>query len=84
MQYGRRGSLFDCRAGLINGDLGAGVDFFHDGPFRLSLEGYDPNDWRYRIKAQYRVMPDVYLFGQFTHPFSRGDGGNYYGINYVF
>lgn len=84
LQYGRRGSLFDCRAGLINGDLGAGVDFFHDGPFRLSLEGYNPNDWRYRLKAQYRIMPDVYLFGQFTHPFSRRDGGNYYGINYVF
>lgn len=84
LQYGRRGSFFDYRAGLIHGDLGVGMDFFRDRPFRLSLEGYNPNDWRYRIKTQYRIMPDVYLFGQFTHPFSRGDGGNYYGINYVF
>lgn len=84
LQYGRHRPWIDYRAGLIHGDLGAGVDFFHDKPFRISLEGYNPNDWRYRIKAQYCIMPNVYLFGQFTHPFSRGDGGNYYGINYVF
>lgn len=84
LQYGRRGHLFDTRAGLINGDLGAGFDFFQDGPFRLSLEGYDPDDWRFRLKAQYRLAPDLYLFSQFTRPMSRSDGGNYYGINYAF
>ena len=84
LQYGRRGRLFDTRAGLINGDLGAGFDFFQDGPFRLSLEGYDPDDWRFRLKAQYRLTPDLYLFSQFTRPMSRSDGGNYYGISYAF
>ena len=84
LQYGRRGRLFDTRAGLINGDLGAGLDFFRDGPFRLSLEGYDPDDWRFRLKAQYRLTPDLYLFSQFTRPMSRSDGGNYYGISYAF
>ena len=84
LQYGRRGHLFDTRAGLINGDLGAGFDFFQDGPFRLSLEGYDPDDWRFRLKAQYRLAPDLYLFSQFTRPMSRSDGGNYYGISYAF
>ncbi len=84
LQYGRRSAWADGRIGLINGELGAGIDFFHDGPFRFTLEGYDPNDWRYRIKAQYRILPDIYLFGQFTHPLKRSDGGNYYGINYVF
>lgn len=83
-QYGRRGSFFDSRIGLINGDLGVGFDLFYNKPFRLTLEGYNPNDWRYRIKAQYRIAPDIYLFGQFTHPFKRSDGGNYYGINYTF
>ena len=84
LQFGRRSSWFDSRFGLINGDLGVGVDLFADGPFRLSLEGYDPNDWRYRVKAQYRILPDIYLFGQFTRPMDRSDGGNYYGINYAF
>lgn len=84
LQYGRRSGIFDLRAGLINGDLGIGTDLFHDGPFRLSLEGYDPNDWRYRLKAQYRLTSDLYLFSQFTRPMSRHDGGNYYGINYAF
>ncbi len=84
LQAGRRSGWLDSRFGLINGELGAGFDLFADGPFRLSLEGYDPNDWRYRIKAQYRILPDIYLFGQFTHPMKRSDGGNYYGINYVF
>jgi hypothetical protein len=62
----------------------AGFDFFQDGPFRLSLEGYVPDDWRFRLKAQYRLTPDLYLFSQFTRPMSRSDGGNYYGISYAF
>lgn len=84
LQYGLRRQDFESRLGLINGELGAGIDFFHTGPLRLSLEGYDPDDWRYRLKAQYRILPDIYLFGQFTRPMKRSDGGNYYGINYVF
>jgi phospholipid/cholesterol/gamma-HCH transport system substrate-binding protein len=84
LQYGRHSHWFDGRFGLINGDLGAGLDFFVDKPFQLSLEGYDPDDWRYRIKARMRLAPDIYLFGQFTRPMKRGDGGNYYGIDYAF
>lgn len=84
LQYGKQGDWFTSRFGLINGNLGAGFDFFEDGPFRLSLEGYDPDDWRYRVKAQYQLQPNIYLFGQFTRPMSRDDGGNYYGVNYAF
>ncbi|MCH4166291.1 MAG: MlaD family protein [Megasphaera sp.] len=84
LQLGRHSKWFDSRFGLINGDLGAGLDLFTDKPFQLTLEGYDPDDWRYRIKARMRLMPDVYLFGQFTRPMKRGDGGNYYGIDYAF
>ena len=84
LQYGQHGDWFTSRFGLVNGDLGAGFDFLEDKPFRLSLEGYDPDDWRYRLKAQYQLMPDVYLFCQFTRPMSRSDGGNYYGVTYAF
>ncbi len=84
LQYGIHGNGFDQRIGLINGSLGAGFDFGLDKPFRVSLEAYDPDDWRYRLKTQIRIMPDVYLFGQFTRPMSREDGGNYYGVNYTF
>lgn len=84
LQYGRQSEWVTSRFGLINGELGAGFDFFETGPFRFSVEGYDPDDWRYRLKAQYRIMPDVYFFGQFTRPMDRDDGGNYYGITYAF
>lgn len=84
LQYGQKGEWFTSRFGLVNGKLGAGFDFLENEPFRLSLEGYDPDDWRYRLKAQYQLMPDVYLFGQFTRPMSRSDGGNYYGVTYAF
>lgn len=83
-QYGFRHPGFDIRAGLIRGELGMGLDFFQDKPFRLSLEGYDPDDWRYRLEAKYRLTDNVFLFGQFTRPMNRSDGGNYYGIDYVF
>lgn len=84
VQYGQQGPWFTSRFGLVNGELGAGLDFFENGPFRVSLEGYDPDDWRYRLKAQYQLQPDLYLFGQFTRPMSREDGGNYYGVTYAF
>ena len=71
-------------SGLIRGELGMGLDFFQDKPFQLSLEGYDPDDWRYRLKAKYRLTDNMFLFGQFTRPMNRSDGGNYYGIDYVF
>lgn len=84
LQYGRAYKDYAARAGLIHGKFGIGADFFTHSKFRFSLEGYDPNDWRYRLTAQYQIHPHIFLMGQFTRPMSRSDGGNYYGINYVF
>ena len=69
---------------MIHSSFGAGLDFGVQRPFGLTLEGYDPNDWRYRITARLRIMPDMYLFGRFTRPMERDDGGNYYGVEYTF
>ena len=84
LQYGRAYKDYAARAGLIHGKFGIGADFFTHSKFRFSIEGYDPNDWRYRLTAQYQIHPHIFLMGQFTRPMSRSDGGNYYGINYVF
>ena len=84
LQYGRAYKDYAARAGLIHGKFGIGADFFTHSKFRFSLEGYDPNDWRYRLTAQYQIHPHIFLMGQFTRPMSRSDGGNYYGVNYVF
>ena len=84
LQYGRAYKDYAARVGLIHGKFGIGADFFTHSKFRFSLEGYDPNDWRYRLTAQYQIHPHIFLMGQFTRPMSRSDGGNYYGINYVF
>ena len=84
VQFGRRYGFADYRFGLIRGEMGAGIDFFPRKPFQLSLEGYDPDDWRYRVKTRLRLTDNVFLYGQFTRPMSRHDGGNYYGIDYVF
>lgn len=84
LQYGVHQNLFDRRIGFIHGELGAGMDYGIGKPFSLSLEGYDPNDWRYRLTARVRLLPDIYLFGRFTRPMERTDGGNYYGVDYTF
>lgn len=84
LQYGREGKTVTGRFGLIRGKFGVGADLFTHNKFRLSLEGYDPNDWRYRLTAQYQLRPHIFFMGRFTRPMDRDDGGNYYGINYVF
>ena len=69
---------------MFNGQLGAGVDIGVDKPFRFSLEAYNPNDWRYKIKSELRIMPDTFLVGQVVYPRNSEYGGTYFGINHIF
>lgn len=75
---------FSVRGGIFDGDVGVGVDYGMGGPFTISAAVMDLNDVRYRIRSEVRLFDDVYAIAQFIRPFSEENGGNFYGIRYVF
>ena len=48
---------------MIDSQIGVGVDA-NLGRMRLSLDAYDPNDIRVKLRAQYKIGQDTYLVGE--------------------
>ena len=84
LQYGKEAGNLGGRIGLMQGELGAGIDYKVHEDFIFSVEAYDPNDWQYKIKSQIKVMPDIFLVGQVIRPKSSEYGGDYVGLNHTF
>ncbi|WP_314621386.1 hypothetical protein [uncultured Selenomonas sp.] len=49
---------------MIAGDPGIGIDAEVGRRWRLSADAYDPDDFRLRVSALYRLRDDTYLMGQ--------------------
>ena len=64
LEVGRTKGRLGARAGLIAGDPGIGLDAAVGGRWHFSADAYDPNDFRLRLSAQYRLREDTYLMGQ--------------------
>ncbi|EAX47469.1 Mammalian cell entry related domain protein [Thermosinus carboxydivorans Nor1] len=59
-----RGESLAGRAGVIDGKAGIGLDAKLGQQLRLSLDAYDPNDVRVKLRTQYQVAPDTFIVGQ--------------------
>ena len=64
LEVGRTKGSLGARAGLIAGDPGIGIDAEVGRRWRLSADAYDPDDFRLRVSALYRLRDDTYLMGQ--------------------
>ena len=53
------------RAGVFESRLGFGVDWQASKRFKVSVDGYDPNDFKYRVRGEYDVTDSTSVFGQF-------------------
>ncbi|TCL32959.1 phospholipid/cholesterol/gamma-HCH transport system substrate-binding protein [Anaerospora hongkongensis] len=84
LQMGKKNGSFASRAGIMEGKAGIGFDANTDGPLKLSVDVYDPNDVRYKLRSEFQLAPDVYLVGQRTKPDSAGESGSYVGIRHTF
>lgn len=62
-QIGKENERMAARAGIIDSQLGVGVDA-KLGSMKLSVEAYDPNDVRVKLRAQYRIGENTYLVGE--------------------
>lgn len=85
LTYGKYlANKFMLRGGLMDGDLGVGLDYGLGSPFSLSAAIMDINDRRYRIRSEFRLHDNTYGVIQFIRPYSATDGGNFFGIRQVF
>jgi phospholipid/cholesterol/gamma-HCH transport system substrate-binding protein len=64
LQIGKGDEQFATRAGIIDGKAGLGVDKSLGNQIRLSVDVYDPNDLRVKLRTQYQLAPDTFLVGQ--------------------
>lgn len=63
-QIGKGDEKFAGRAGIIDNKVGMGVDTKIGKQMKLSLDVYDPNDVRVKLRTQYEVAPDTFIVGQ--------------------
>lgn len=70
VQVGRHfgSGAVSLRGGLVNGELGAGLDLKAGKRFQISVEGYDPDDAQLRLEAAYDVTgKGTSVIGQWDH-----------------
>jgi phospholipid/cholesterol/gamma-HCH transport system substrate-binding protein len=85
LQIGKGDSQFAARAGIVDGKPGLGFDTGLNGSqLRLSVDVYDPNDWRVKLRTEYRLSPDISLVGQNDSLNKSASRNTYFGIKKTF
>lgn len=83
-QVGKENEKFAGRVGLIDSKAGVGIDAKVFDKFRLSVDAYDPNDYKVKLKAQYELAPDTYLISQTNNINKSAEKETYVGIRQNF
>lgn len=84
VQFGKGNDRFAARAGVIEGQAGIGVDTKLGNQMRLSLDVYDPNDVRVKLRTQYQVAPNTYIVGQTDSLNKKPEENTYIGVRRTF
>lgn len=83
-QVGKTSGNLSGRAGLINGEAGLGMDTQLGKAMKLSVDVYDPNDIRVKLRSQFKVAPDTYLVGETDNINKDAEKNTYVGIRRAF
>jgi len=85
LQYGRNTARWTERMGIIDGKIGLGADTGWGKDFKVSLDIYDPNDVKYKMRLKYSIKPDLAVIGQTDRNKSRPSlWHNYFGLQRTF
>ena len=84
LQLGKSGPVVSQRVGIIDNKVGIGVDANLGKELRMSLDAYDPNDVRVKLRTQYQVAPDTFLVGQTDSLNKQDEKTSYWGIRRSF
>ena len=84
LQGGMRADAFGGRVGIIEGKAGLGIDLFGGKKLQLSVDAYDPNEFKLKSRLQYEIAKDTYLFTQVNDINKRDRRATYFGIRRSF
>lgn len=84
LQLGKSSPAMNQRLGIIDNKVGVGLDAKLGKELRLSLDAYDPNDVRVKLRTQYQVAPDTFLITQTDNINKQEERTSYYGIRRSF
>lgn len=82
VQGGMSRGSFGARAGVIDSKAGVGVDIGNK--LQLSLDGYDPNDFKLKSRLQYEIAKDTYVFTQVNDINKSDTRATYFGLRRSF
>ncbi len=84
-QVGVRQGALAGRAGAIDGKLGVGFDAYTSGDrWKFSADAYNINNAALKLRAQYRITSDTYLFGQMNDVNKSEKRTTYVGVRHTF
>jgi phospholipid/cholesterol/gamma-HCH transport system substrate-binding protein len=84
LQLGSGNDTLAGRVGIIDNNVGLGLDSYINDKLKFSVDAYDPNDVRLKLRAQYEFMPDTYLVGQTNNVNKSAERVTYFGIRRTF
>lgn len=73
---------FGARAGVIDSKAGVGVDLGNK--LQLSVDGYDPNDFKVKTRLQYEIAKNTYVFTQVNDINKSDTRATYFGLRRSF
>ncbi|MBC8014985.1 MAG: MCE family protein [Sporomusaceae bacterium] len=83
-QVGKGSEQFAGRAGVIESKVGMGIDTKLGEKLKLSVDVYDPNDVRVKLRSQYQLAPNTFIVGQTDSVNKQADKNTYIGVRQTF
>ena len=84
LQVGKSSGSITGRGGLIDDKVGVGLDLQAGDRAKFSLDAYDPDDMRLKLRGQYEMADDTYLLGQINDLNNSDDRAAYLGVRHEF
>ena len=84
LQIGKGSEQFAGRAGMIDSKVGMGIDTKLGEKLKLSVDVYDPNDVRVKLRTLYQLAPDTFIVGQTDNINKSSEKTTYIGVRQSF
>jgi len=83
-QIGKGSEELAARAGIIDSKLGVGADANLGKQLKFSVDVYDPNDVRVKLRTLYQLAPDTFILGQTDNINKSAERSTYIGVRQTF